>query len=140
MAHVVFQQPKYHMAHTWIFQVCKICAFSPKNKLPKGRNFYRFGRSRYVYHQSTSFNPQLIRFALLWAYQISKLTLFPERPSCFTIFNLHQLIFHLFFCFSEKNKTSELFRLHPGLSFNVLQKFFILEEHLCVTRVVFPQI
>ena len=35
-------------------------------------------------------------------------------------------------------KTSELFRLHPGLSFNVLQKFFILEEHLWQT-VFFPQ-
>lgn len=76
--------------------------------------------------------------ALLWAYQISKLKLSWERPSCFTIFNLHELIFHLFFCFSEKKQNIWAFQtasrsffqrppevLHPGGTF--------------VTRVLFPQ-
>ena len=32
--------------YTWIFQVCKICAFSPK-KPTKRQKFYIYGRSRY---------------------------------------------------------------------------------------------
>ena len=34
--------------YTWIFQVCKICAFSPK-KPTKKHKFYIYGRSRYIY-------------------------------------------------------------------------------------------
>ena len=33
--------------YTWIFQVCKICAFSPK-KPTKKQKFYIYGRSRYT--------------------------------------------------------------------------------------------
>lgn len=64
----------------------------------------------YVYHQSTSLNLQLIDVALCSGHiKYQNLHLFPERPSCFTIFNLHELIFHLFFYFSKKkNKTKHL--------------------------------
>ncbi len=34
--------------HTWIFQICKICAFSPE-KPTKRQKFYISGRSRYIY-------------------------------------------------------------------------------------------
>ena len=33
--------------YTWIFQLCKICAFSPQ-KPTKRQTFYIFGRSRYI--------------------------------------------------------------------------------------------
>ena len=34
--------------YTWIFQACKICAFSPE-KATKRHKFYVFGRSRYTW-------------------------------------------------------------------------------------------
>ncbi len=37
----------FQICHTWIFQVCKICAFSPK-KPTKRQKFYISGRSRYL--------------------------------------------------------------------------------------------
>ena len=44
--------------YTWIFQVCKICAFSPKNP-SKRQKFYISRRSRYVY---TSFLGKMFLF------------------------------------------------------------------------------
>ena len=37
----------YIYAYAWIFQVCKICAFSPE-KPTKRQNIYISGRSRYM--------------------------------------------------------------------------------------------
>ena len=37
-----------YIIYTWIFQVCKICAFSPKRPT-KRQKFYISGRSRYIY-------------------------------------------------------------------------------------------
>ena len=45
---VVSTQSEKHNIYTWIFQVCKMCAFSPK-KTTKGRTFYIPRRSRYIY-------------------------------------------------------------------------------------------
>ena len=72
MAHVVFQQPKYHMAHTWIFQVCKICAFSPTKNYQKAEFFTDLeDQGMYITNQ-----PSLCYGHI--KYQ--NLQLFPERP------------------------------------------------------------
>ena len=44
--------------HTWIFQICKISAFSPQ-KHTKRQKFYILGRSRYIYIYSKAFSKYL---------------------------------------------------------------------------------